>query len=136
MALLVDTSVWSLAYRRDSPPQVPEVAALRSALAGGELVVTTGMILLELLRGFVPRQAQETIRTAFDALEFLEPNRNDYVEAAGIGNSCRRAGVQLGSVGILIAQLAIAGGHLLLTTDQDFHRAAQHVDLRVWRPSG
>jgi hypothetical protein len=27
--MLVDTSVWSLALRRDAPPDVPEVRALR-----------------------------------------------------------------------------------------------------------
>ena len=134
MALLVDTSVWSLAYRRDAPVGVPEVAALRRALTGGDGVATTGMILLELLRGFLPARAQATIRTAFDALEFIEPVRDDYVGAASVGNACRRAGVQLGSVDALIAHLAIAGDHTLLTTDGDFHLAARHVDLRLWHP--
>lgn len=136
MAILVDTSVWSLAYRRDTPPDVPEVGMLRSALTGGDDVVTTGMILLELLRGFVPARAQETIRAAFDVLECIEPTRHDYVEAASVGNTCRRAGVQLGSVDALIAQLAIAGDHTILTTDNDFHLAAQHVELRVWQRPG
>lgn len=132
MALLVDTSVWSLALRRDSPPNLPEVQALRRALTGGHTVVTTGMILLELLRGFVPPHAQETIRESFDVLEFLEPVRADYIAAAAIADTCRRSGVQLGSVDALIAQLAIAGEHVLLTTDRDFHAAARHVDLHVW----
>jgi len=133
MALLVDTSVWSLAYRRGTPPDLPEVDALRRALTSGDGVVTTGMILLELLTGFVPAKAQVTIRTAFDVLEFIEPTRDDYVGAASVGNACRRAGVQLGSVDALIAQLTIAGDHTLLTTDKDFHLAAKHVDLRVWQ---
>lgn len=120
MALLVDTHVWSLAYRRDSPPGQPEVIMLRHALTSGDHVVTTGMILLELLRGFIPAGAGEAIRSAFDAIEFLEPRRSDYAEAAELGNVCRRAGVQLGSVDSLIAQLAVAGDHLLLTTDRDF----------------
>ena len=90
------------------------------------------MILLELLRGFIPLRAQEAIRSSFDALELIEPARSDYVRAAEIGNLCRRAGVQLGSVDALIAQLAIAGDHVLLTTDRDFHLAAELVDLRVW----
>src|SRR6478752_1159268 len=111
MALLVDTSVWSLAYRRDAPADLPEVAALRRALTGGDGVATTGMILLELLRGFLPARAQATIRTAFDALEFIEPVRDDYVGAASVGNACRRAGVQLGAVDALIAHLAITGDH-------------------------
>jgi predicted nucleic acid-binding protein len=136
MALLVDTSVWSLAYRRDTPADQVEVSMLRSALTGGDAVITTGMILLELLRGFVPARAQKTIQAAFDALEFIEPTRRDYVEAASVGNTCRRAGVQIGSVDALIAQLAIAGDHTLLTTDNDFRLAAQHVPLRVWQRAG
>lgn len=134
MALLIDTSVWSLAYRRDTPTGHAEVQALRQALTGGDSVVTTGMILLELLRGFVPAKAQQIIHTAFDTLEFIEPTRHDYVEAASIGNTCRRSGVQLGSVDALIAQLAMAGNHTILTTDNDFHLAARHIDLRIWQP--
>ena len=134
MGLLVDTSVWSLAYRRDTPPNLPEVLALRRALTSGDRVVTTGMILLELLRGFVPPKAQETIRAAFEPLELAEPTREDYVAAARLSNECRRAGVQLGSVDALIAQMAIAGEHTLLTTDQDFHLARSAIALNVWRP--
>jgi predicted nucleic acid-binding protein len=134
MALLVDTSVWSLAYRRDAPPDIPEVKVLRRALTGGDSVVTTGMILLELLRGFAPPKAQQTIREAFDVLEFIEPHRDDYLGAADVGHACRRSGVRLSSVDALIAQLAIAGDHTVLTTDRDFHHAARHVALRVWRP--
>lgn len=135
MALLVDTSVWSLAYRRDAPPDIPEVAALHRALTGGDAVATTGIVLLELLRGFVPERAQEIIRSAFEALVYIEPARDDYIAAAGLANACRRAGVQLGSVDASIAQLAIAGNHVLLTTDKDFLAAAEHTDLRVWRPA-
>jgi predicted nucleic acid-binding protein len=133
MGLLVDTSVWSLAYRRDTPPDVAEVAALHRALTGGEDVATTGVILLELLRGFVPSRAQQTILAAWEVLEEIEPTRADYVGAAEVANTCRRAGVQLGSIDALIAQLAIARGHTLLTTDRDFHLAARHLDLQVWR---
>ncbi|MFC7752046.1 PIN domain-containing protein [Tsukamurella soli] len=85
--------------------------------------------------GFVPAAAQATIRTAFDILEFVEPTRQDYIEAATLGNRCRRAGVQLGSVDALIAQIAISGDHTLLTTDNDFRHAAVHVPLRLWQQS-
>jgi len=52
MTLLVDTSVWSLAFRRDAPASGPEVLALRAAIDGGDAIVTTGMVLQELLQGF------------------------------------------------------------------------------------
>jgi len=132
MALLVDTSVWSLAYRRDTPPDVPEVAALRGALSGGDAVVTTGIILLELLRGFVPERAQQTIRNDLGVLEAVEPRWADYEAAAELSNTCRRHGVQLAAVDALIAQLAIAHDLTLLTTDRDFVHAARHIPLRVW----
>lgn len=133
MALLVDTSVWSLAYRRDSPPDSPHVEALRQSLRSGG-VATTGVVLLELLRGFVPPTAQATIRSEFAVLEFIEPARDDYDAAAALANTCRRAGVQLGTIDALIAQLAITGDHTLLATDKDFEFAAEHVGLRLWRP--
>ena len=132
MALLVDTSVWSLAYRRDDESDKAEVGALRDALAGGDRVVTTGLILLELLRGFVPAQAQQTIRKNFEVLDVVEPRWTDYEAAAELSNACRRAGVQLGSIDALIAQLAIAHDLALLTTDQDFVVAARHIPLRIW----
>ncbi len=133
MALLVDTCVWSLAYRRDTPPGQPEVSALRHALTTHGDVVTTGVIYLEVLRGFVPPRAREIIRREFSNLEFLEPMRSDYEASADLATRCRSAGVQLGSIDALIAQLAIAGGHALLTTDQDFIHAAKHCDLYLWR---
>jgi hypothetical protein len=42
VSLLVDTRVWSLALRRDSASGSPAVEALRTALEGGDTLVTTG----------------------------------------------------------------------------------------------
>jgi hypothetical protein len=133
VSLLVDTSVWSLALRRDVPPDVPEVQALRDALAGGEIVATTGMILQELLQGVVPERVRTQISEMFAALEYLAPSREDHVAAAGVRNTLRSAGVQVGTIDALIAQLAIAGGHTLLTTDNDFRAASGYISLRLWR---
>lgn len=60
MRLLVDTSVWSLAFRRDTPKSVPEVDQLLRAIEAGETLLTTGLILQELLQGFSgPRNRTE-----------------------------------------------------------------------------
>ncbi len=135
MSLLVDTSAWSLALRRDSPPDVPEVWALRDALAGGEIVATTGVILQELLQGVVPDRARAQITEMFAALEYLTPSREDHVAAARVRSTLRSVGVQVGTIDALIAHLAMAGGHTLLTTDNDFRAAARHVSLQLWRSS-
>ncbi len=132
MTLLVDTSVWSLAFRRDQPSTAPEVRALRNALEGGEVIVTTGLILQELLQGFAGPRARESIIDRFAALPLLTPNRQDHVDAAELRNRCRRAGVQMGTIDALLAQLCIRHKLTLLTTDNDFVRAAAHCPLQVW----
>ncbi len=132
MSLLVDTSVWSLALRRDSPHDAAEVRALSTALTRGDDVFTCGMVLLELLRGAVPGPVRQAMVSSFASLGWLEPLREDYEAAAELANRCRRAGVQLGTVDALIAQLAIRGDLTLLTTDRDFAHAAAHIPLDVW----
>jgi predicted nucleic acid-binding protein len=134
MSLLVDTSVWSLALRRDREQDSPAVDELLRALGGSEIVLTTGLILQELLQGFVPDRARARIIERFASMPIVEPDRDDYIAAADIRNTCRRSGVQLGTVDALIARLAIRHDHTLLTSDRDFEHAAPHIHLRLWRP--
>lgn len=132
MTLLVDTSVWSLALRRDTEAEEPEVQALKDALFGADVVVTTGLVLQELLQGFAGAKSSGQIVERFSALGLLQPDREDHVAAAGLRNSCRRVGVQLGTVDALIAQLCIRHDAVLLSTDKDFVHAAKHCKLKVW----
>ena len=134
MTFFVDTSVWSLAFRRDAPPAVPEVSALQLALANGADVVTTGPVLQELLQGFSGPRAHGEIVERFRAIPLISPDRSDHVEAANLRNLCRRSGVQIGTIDALIAQLCIRNELALLTTDRDFTLVAKHSPLRVWRP--
>ena len=134
MTLFVDTSVWSLAFRRGKPSTAPEVRALRRALEGGEVIVTTGLILQELLQGFAGPRARADIIDRFTALPLLTPNRQNHVDAAELRNRCRRAGVQIGTIDALIAQLCIRHKLTLLTTDNDFGQAAAYCPLQVWKP--
>lgn len=136
MTFLVDTSVWSLALRRDGKSAAPQVAALRSALEDDDIVVTTGIVLQELLQGFAGPRARVEIIDRFSALPLLAPDRHDHIEAASLRNACRRAGVQLGTIDALLAQLCIHHDLIMLTTDGDFTLAAQHCPLRVWTPRG
>jgi predicted nucleic acid-binding protein len=133
VSLFVDTSVWTLAFRRDAAPAIPEVRALREALEGGVTVITTGLVLQELLQGFAGPKARREIIARFDALPALRPDRRDHIEAAELRNHCRRAGVQMGTIDALIAQLCIRHHLMLLTTDNDFMLAASHCSLRLWQ---
>lgn len=132
MTLLVDTSVWSLALRRDATASEPEVQQLKDALLGADMVVTTGLVLQELLQGFSGAKASAQIIERFAALPLLQPEREDHVAAAEIRNTCRRAGIQIGTIDALLAQLCIRHDLTLLSTDNDFKLAAKHCTLRVW----
>ena len=136
MTLIVDTSVWSLALRRDAEATEPEVKELKNALFGADIVVTTGLVLQELLLGFAGAKARTLIIERFAALPLLQPDRDDHIAAATLRNTCRRSGVQIGTVDALLAQLAIRHGLTLLTTDKDFTHAAKHCALQVWSSSG
>jgi hypothetical protein len=132
VSLFVDTSVWSLALRRDVQQSAPEVSTLRDALLGADQVFTTGLVLQELLQGFAGPKARDQLVERFAALAFLVPDREDHIEAAEIRNSCRRRGVQVGTIDALLIQLSRRHDLVLLSTDKDFQSAAKHIEFRLW----
>jgi predicted nucleic acid-binding protein len=113
VTLFVDTSVWSLALRRDGRAQSPEVELLRQAL---------------------DLTARDAIIERFAALPLLVPSRKDHVGAAGSRNACRRSGVQVGTIDARLAQLCIRHELTMLTTDADFMHMEAYCPLQVWRP--
>ena len=133
MSLFVDTSVWSLALRRDSLSSSTEVRALVRAIETGETILTTGLVLQELLQGFSGPKAREQILDRFSAIPLLAPDRDDHIEAAELRNRCRRAGIQVGTIDALLAELCIRHELTMLTTDNDFTHIANHCALKVWK---
>jgi predicted nucleic acid-binding protein len=133
VTLFVDTSVWSLALRRDKPAGTPEVHALRQALESRQEIATTGLVLQELLQGFSGARAREQIISSFSAFPFLSPDRDDHIAAADLRNRCRRAGVQVGTIDAILAQLCLRYDLTLLTSDKDFAAISTHAPLRLWK---
>lgn len=131
MSVLVDTSVWSLSIRRHSP-DLPEVSALRDALSGQDLVVTTGVILQEVLQGLTTAAARTAVRDQMNGMTYLDADRNDHLAAADVFVGCRERGIQIGSVDALIAAICIRRDLTLLTTDRDFAHIAELTGLRLW----
>jgi len=131
VSLFVDTSVWSLALRRDNPQDGNEVKLLRRALSGGIAVFTTGLVLQELLQGFLGAKASSQIIERFAALPFVIPDRVDHIQAAEIRNRCRRKGIQTVTIDALLAQLCLRHDLELLTTDNDFKHISKVFPLRL-----
>jgi predicted nucleic acid-binding protein len=135
LTLFVDTSVWSLAFRRDAPAEASERRELVRAIEAGEELVTTGLVLQELLQGFRGPRDRSQILDRFAALPLLVPDRADHIEAADLRNNCRRGGVQIATIDALLAQLCLRHDLTMLTTDRDFHNIARRYPLKLWGPN-
>ena len=133
MSIFVDTSVWSLALRRDPPLDAIEARTLMRMIELGETIITTGLVLQELLQGFSGPRARSQILDRFSVLPLLVPDRDDHIHAAELRNRCRRAGTQIGTIDALLAQLCLRHDLTMLARDADFVRVAGHCALKLWK---
>jgi len=116
----------------DAPAPANERRELVRAIEAGEELVTTGLVLQELLQGFSGPTGRRQILDRFDALPLLVPDRSDHVDAAELRNTCRRGGIQIGTIDALLAQLCLRHDLMMLTTDKDFRDIAGHCALKLW----
>ena len=79
-----------MALRRDSPSSSKEVQALLRAIESGEAILTTGIVLQELLQGFRGPRAREQILDRFAAIPLLIPDRDDQDRKSTRLNSSHR----------------------------------------------
>jgi hypothetical protein len=86
LKLLLDTSVWSLAMRRDQSEGHPSVDFLADALRHEGSIFTTGLILQEILQGFSGPEARKQILDRFTPLPLIVPQREDHTAAADLRN--------------------------------------------------
>ena len=113
---------------------LPQAALdLARALESRDSVFTTGLVLQELLQGFVGPRARNAIVERFSTVPFLVPDREDHIGAAELRNKCRRRGVQVATIDALLAQLCIRHDLVMLSADADFIRVARVRPFSVWR---
>ena len=133
--IVVDTPVWSLAFRRRSRPAgvIPGVVKLLGRLAqDDEPLVVPGIVLQELLSGIKDPSHAERIGGLMEGYPVLLATREHHMEAANISNSCRKAGIAAATIDCLIAAQCVMVGGALLTTDDDFKRISKHCALRLY----
>ncbi len=129
----MDTSVWSLAFRRNAPSTLPKVRRLARALRDGEQVFTTGLILQELLQGIPDPAGRQAVLERFRALPRVVPDVQDHIDAAELRHRLAAQGVRVGTIDALLAQLCLRHDLTLLTTDLTFNRIAELTPLSVVR---
>jgi predicted nucleic acid-binding protein len=126
---LADTSAW-VEYLRATGS--PAHLRLRRLIADGDDLVTTEVVVMELLAGAsndeLPRLGRLLGRFELLPVQGLA----DYEAAAGLYRRCRRAGETVRKLtDCLVAVVAMRAGAALLHQDQDFEAIARHAPLRV-----
>ncbi len=127
MALILDSSLWVDFTRRKTPP------ALKTEIHRWIMDPQAALcepIAFEVLRHALPAE-REPILAQFSALPLLATPPGLWRDAARLGQSCRDAGINAGSLDLLIAGIAIHHGCGLVTFDADFAAIAGVTGLKV-----
>ena len=127
--VLVDTSVWSLALRRQQPPIDGVVAELQHLIQAEE-VQMIGPIRQELLSGIREQAQFVKLRDHLRAFPDLPLTTNDFEQAADFFNTARKGGIQGSNTDFLICAVAARYDMTILTTDNDFGLYQTHLPIK------
>jgi predicted nucleic acid-binding protein len=126
--VLIDTAIWSLAFRRATPRDDPNVLELRRLIdeLRAEII---GPIRQEILSGINEQPRFDSLRQGLRAFPDLPIGVDDYECAADYFNVCRRNGIQGSNTDFLICAVAAERNLAIFTTDRDFQRYQAHIPI-------
>jgi predicted nucleic acid-binding protein len=130
MKVLVDTSVWSLAFRRRAPDDTV-VEVLRRLITAGRAALV-GPIRQEILSGIRDQDAFTRLRDRLSSFPDEPIVTADYEQAAEFFNTCRHGGLQGSNTDFLLCAIAHRLRMPMLTTDDDFPRYAKVIPLALY----
>ena len=130
MKVLVDTSIWSLALRRNSDLNKNEVKELRE-LINEFRVIIIGPIRQELLSGVSDEKIYQKLKEKLNSFEDIQINTEHYELAAELFNTCRKNGIQGSHIDFLICSVSILNNYSIYTTDNDFKNYKKHIDINL-----
>ncbi len=128
MRVIVDTSVWSLALRRNQTNPLQAVKLLQDLIADSR-VVMLGAVRQEILSGIRHLEQFNRLKEHLRAFPNLELSIADYELAAEFYNTCRTQGIQGANTDFLICAAAAQRNYAILTTDQDFENFKPHLPI-------
>ncbi|MBC8106934.1 MAG: PIN domain-containing protein [Anaerolineae bacterium] len=127
MPTLIDTSVWIDFTRARSPQSLKQFIAPYILDPAAHLAEP---IAFEVLRHATPQEAL-LLNREFETFPMLETPADLWRSATRLGQSCRKAGINAGSLDLLIAGIALAHNAMLITFDDNFRSIAKTCHLQV-----
>ena len=132
MSVLVDTSVWSLAFRRQAGAVPKDAVELARLITDGDARII-GPIRQEVLSGLKSRRQFDVLKERLRAFPDVEMDSLDFEEAADLSNKCRARGIQGSSIDFLICAVARRHHFSIFTTDKDFVNFQKVLRLSLHR---
>ncbi len=131
MNVIVDTSVWSLALRRnDQSDDSPQTKLFRELITDGR-VVLLGSVRQEILSGIRYAHQYNQLKNYLRAFPHFELDIGDYELASEFYNTCRSNVIQGANTDFIICAAAVHRNHSILTTDKDFDNFSQYIPIAL-----
>jgi predicted nucleic acid-binding protein len=130
MNILVDSSIWSLAFRRNLP-FAPEVIELQKLIEVGQVEII-GPIRQEILSGVKTEEQFNKLQKHLQAFQDISITTSGYELAAKYFNLCRKQGIQGSNIDFLICAVAVQNNLLIFTTDKDFVLYQQFIPIQFY----
>lgn len=132
MNVLIDTSVWSMALRRQNLTDAEQkiVDALKELIRDARVVIM-GPIRQELLSGVKEQEQFEELKQKLSVFKDIQILEEDYIEAARCYNICRENGIQGTHIDFLICSIALRMSLPIFTLDKDFKSFAKHLPIKL-----
>ena len=136
MKVLIDTSVWSQALRRQtaetsSTAQERVVNELKE-LINDSRIAMLGPVRQELLSGVKTQKQFETLQQILSVFSDEPLRSQDYEQAAKIFNQCRQCGVQGSNTDFLICAVSMSREWPIYSLDKDFEQYKNHLALKLY----
>ena len=132
MHVLVDTCIWSLAFRKKNKnPQEERVVQELKDLIFDYRANLIGPIRQELLSGISNENSFYKLKNQMQSFDNVLLTTLTYENAAHYSNICRRNGVQGSNVDFLICSAAIEHNMTIFSTDKDFLNYQKFINIKL-----
>ena len=125
---LIDTSAWLFALRKDF---IPEVKERIDRLLRDGVVITTGIIKLEIMSGARTQYEFQRLKSRFNDLDDIKTDDSIWQKACELGFALRRKGITVPHTDILIGACALQSGSVIVHADTHFDLMTGHTGIKV-----
>jgi len=130
MRVIIDTSVWSLAFRKkDTSEYERKLIQYLSEIVRDLRCVMIGPIRQEILSGISSESKFNEMQNKLSIFSDWSIETEDYELAAKFYNTCRMNGIQGSHIDFLICAVAFNSSFSILTLDNDFEKYKKYTGI-------